>query len=159
MKRWIITIVCFVVTAAAAATLCINGTRPGLIVRATHGYKARQPKVEIVGPLVYDFGKMSQMRTSAHTWEVKNVGDVDLVMWPESPKSSCRIANMVSENVAAGVVMPRARIKPNETTLIEIEWRTKHFVNHYSTTCVVGTNDPERPVFSLNVRGMVDPEG
>ena len=137
----------------------MSGARLRLTARATHGNKARPPKVEIAEPLVYDFGKMPQMRTNSHIWEVKNVGDFDLVLWTESLTHSCRIVNTATDSVAAGIEKPRARIKPNETTQIEVRWQTKRFVNHYSRACVLGTNDPQRPVFSVAVKGMVYPEG
>jgi hypothetical protein len=159
MKRWIIPIVFFVITAAAAAILYVNRARPVLTAAATHGDKARPPKVEITEPLVYDFGRASQMQTGAHAWVVKNVGDVDLVIWAESSTNSCRIAKTVSDDVAAGIRDPRTRLKPNETTQIEVQWNTKRFVDSYSRACVIGTNDPQRPVISLSVRGIVDREG
>jgi Protein of unknown function (DUF1573) len=160
MKRWIILIVFFAVMAGAVGltVLYINGARPSLTVRATNRNNASQPKAEIAGALEYDFGKMSQMRTDSHMWEVKNVGNADLVMWMESESSTskCTIANMMRG--PTGIEKPRMRLKPNETTRIEVQWRTKQFVNWYSTRCIVGTNDPDRPIISLSVKGMVNPK-
>ena len=71
------------------------------------------------------------MRRSSHTWEVKNVGDADLLIWIESSTASVTIANLVVASGPAGRP-PRARVKPKETALIELEWETKNFVNWYS---------------------------
>jgi hypothetical protein len=82
---------------------------------------------------------------------------VDLVMWPMESTSACTIGNI--ERDPAGREKPKSRIKPNETTRIEVKWRTRMFVNHFLTGCTVGTNDPERPIFLLRVKGFVDPNG
>ena len=162
MKRWIIPIVVFVVIAGAAvfATLYVSGEPATLDgARATHGNKARPPKVEIAEPLVYDSArcrKCGRIRTSGRS---RTSATFDLVLWTESLTHSCRIVNTATDSVAAGIEKPRARIKPNETTQIEVRWQTKRFVNHYSRACVLGTNDPQRPVFSVAVKGMVYPGG
>jgi hypothetical protein len=94
------------------------------------------------------------MRRSSHTWEVKNIGDVDLLLWIESSTASITIANLVAAPGPAGRP-PRARVKPKETALIELEWETKNFINWYMKGCTIGTNDPNWPSFSLRVKGMV----
>jgi Protein of unknown function (DUF1573) len=168
MKRRIISIVVVVMAGAAVcAMLYVSGARQRSTALATRGNKtapaihareARPPTLEFVEPLVYDFGKMPQMRTDSHIWKVKNVGDSDLILWQEPFTKSCKIAN-IPYNPAAGTEQPKTRIKPNETTQIEVQWQTRRFVNNFSTGCIVGTNDPQRPHFWVTVQGMVYPEG
>jgi hypothetical protein len=85
------------------------------------------------------------------------LGNVDLVMWPMESTTSCTIANMKRD--PTGREKPKSRLKPSATTRIEVTWQTKTFENEYSKGCTVGTNDPERPMFSLRVKGFVDPNG
>ena len=56
-----------------------------------------EPKVEVPGPLLYEFGSMSQLSEGTHTWEFKNVGDADLELWMESSTCSCTIAKLKSD--------------------------------------------------------------
>jgi hypothetical protein len=169
MKRRIISIVVVVMAGAAVcAMLYVSGARQRSTALATRGNKtapaihareARPPTLEFVEPLVYDFGKMPQMRTDSHIWKVKNVGDSDLILWPGGLMTSCKIANVATDNAADGTEKPRAQIKPNETTQIEVQWQTNRFVNEFSRGCAFSTNDPQRPTFWVAVQGMVYPEG
>jgi hypothetical protein len=158
MKRGLVPIVCFVVVAAGVATFAIryiDSSRPNLTVQATDANRAGQPKVEVVGPLVYEFGTMPQMQTNSHMWEVKNAGDFDLELWLKSSSfgATAKLAAPPEDPIGT-----RLRIKPNETKLIEVQWRTKQITNEYSATCTMGTNDPERPTFALKVAGIVAPK-
>ena len=156
MKRRIVPIVVLTLAFAAIfATLYVSGARPKMARRDSLAKSNPQPEVEITGPLVYNFGKMPQMQTDSHAWEVKNVGDVDLVLWVESTTSDCTIGKLSTERDTAGIEAKRARLKPRETTRIQVQWRTKNFLNQYSKACVIGTNDPARPIFGLVVKGLV----
>jgi hypothetical protein len=46
-------------------------------------------------------------------------------------------------------------IKPGDSTEIELEWNTKELLGEFSKHATIGTNDPGRPEFMLNVHGMV----
>jgi hypothetical protein len=156
MARWTVPFICWILAAGTMvpAKLVVPDAGRLSTVRAFHENKAPQPKVEIAGALVHDFGRMPQMRRSSHTWEVKNIGDVDLLLWIESSTASITIANLVAAPGPAGRP-PRARVKPKETALIELEWETKNFINWYIKGCTIRTNDPNWPSFSLRVKGMV----
>jgi hypothetical protein len=152
VKRRVVLIVSLVmlVGSAVLATLYRTSAKPRLTARPVHAQIPRRPKVEVVGAPVYDFGKMSQMQKDSHTWEVKNVGDVDLELWLEESTAS---ANLV---LAKPGTKQRVRLKPNETTPVTIQWNTKRFVSWYSQGCTIGTNDPTTPIFMLTVKGTVD---
>ena len=150
MKRGIVFIVCFVVVAGAVASaiLYINSARPNLTVRARQRSKSS-------GPLVYDFGTMPQLRTnSPHVGSQKRRRRrPQLWLKSSSFNATAKLATPPDDPIGT-----RLRIKPNETKLIEVQWRTKQIANEYSATCTMGTNDPERPTFSLKVAGIVAPK-
>jgi hypothetical protein len=158
MTRWIIIIVIVIVLTAVATffTQNVSNSEVGPTPIAVNESKGPQPKVEIAGPLVYDFGKMSQMRTDTHTWEVKNVGDADLELWMHESTCSCTIAKL-SGATAMGAEKPKVRVKPKQTTPIDLQWETKTFEHEYVKGATIGTNDPSRPYFTLNVKGVVFP--
>jgi len=153
MKRRIVRIVSLVVLAGTVVVPAFYLIGPWLFstVHPAPARKQRQPKVEVAAALVYDFGKMAQMQTNTHTWEVKNAGDAELELWLEEAFSSSAHCTLATPGAKK-----RVRVKPNETTPVEVQWRTKNFVNSYSQACTIGTNDPTMPAFSLIVKGMVD---
>jgi Protein of unknown function (DUF1573) len=158
MTRWIIAIVSLLVLFAIATFLTQNVTNSeaGPTPIAVNERTGPQPKVEIAGPLIYDFGTMSQLRTDTHTWEVKNVGDADLEMWLHESTCSCTIAKLAGAT-AMGGEKPKVRVKPSQTTPIALQWETKTFEHDYVKGATIGTNDPSRPFFKLNVKGVVYP--
>lgn len=87
----------------------------------------------------------------AHTWVVKNAGDSDLEIWLEDSTASAT----VSLPLPPGELKRVLRIKPAQTATIEFQWNTKRFINQYSQACTIGTNDPQRPIVTLAVRGNV----
>jgi hypothetical protein len=151
--RWLAIVVSLIGLAAAITTVMMVGGKLWPIERAAGVQQRPQPRVAIARPLRHDFGKMSQMQRYSHPWEVKNDGDGDLEIWQESS----------TDTVTAKLALPpytnekRVRVKPKETSFVEIECRTKRTVNEFSAGCVIGTNDPNRPAFTLNVMGIVDP--
>ena len=153
MKRWIVLIVAVIVLTAAVTFMTQNVTNSelGPTAHAVNESKGPQPRVEIGGSLLYEFGKMSQFRKSSHVWEVKNVGNADLEMWMESSTCSCTIAKLATPPDAPAKT--HVRVKPNETTPIELEWDTKQFQNEYSKGATIGTNDPARPEIRTQRQG------
>ena len=158
MTRWIILIVSVIALTAVATFLTQNVTNSeaGPTPIAVNESKGPQPKVEIVGPLMYNFGTMSQLRTDSHTWEVKNVGESDLEMWMHESSCSCTIAKLAGAT-AMGAEKPKVRVKPKQTTPIALQWETKTFEHEYVKNATIGTNDPSRPYFTLHVKGVVYP--
>src|SRR5262249_24801442 len=128
MKRITVTIGCLALVCAVAAVF-IHHERMFPPERANRQNDARWSKIEIVGPLVHDFGTMPQMQIASRMWEVQNVGDVDLELWSMESTSTCTIPNLVRD--PAGREPPKARLRPNETTHIEVTWRTRMFVNEF----------------------------
>jgi hypothetical protein len=94
---------------------------------------------------------MPQYDEAQHTWVIKNAGEGDLELWLEGkPTCSCTIAKLEHGE--------RAVVKPGQSTTIDLAWKTKDFHrNDFSQGATIGTNDPNRPVFYLTVKGQVAP--
>jgi hypothetical protein len=154
MKRRIAFVISAVALAAAAIAIVkvvYPGFRPTPHTVLTP--EQPEPRVEITEPTQYEYGKMSPRQRYSHTWLVKNVGDADLVLWVEE-SSGTAYPNLL---VGPDSDRPRARVKPNESTRIEVQCRTETPINEYRSGCVIGTNDPERRTFTLIVKGFIDP--
>jgi Protein of unknown function (DUF1573) len=154
MLRWIILAAVVVVFAGVAAVVSEYApnaeSERSFAVDAAPGPK---PKVEVPGPLLYDFGSMAQLSEGTHSWEFKNIGDADLELWMESSTCSCTIAKLKSE----GEEKKKVVVKPRAATTIDLQWQTKQFRDEYKKGANIGTNDPTRRSVSLNVVGKVYP--
>jgi hypothetical protein len=113
-----------------------------------------QPKLEIDGPLLYDFGDMAQMDKGSHSWKIKNVGEGDLEIWMDSSSCKCTIAKLRSED---GKSKPKAVIKPGESETVDLEWETKTTQGPFLQYATIASNDPNRELFRLDAKGNVQP--
>lgn len=150
MLRWVILCV-VVVVLAAAATLVVQygtGSSPTWSLPAGGKKEGPQPRVEVEGALIHEFGELSTQKTSTRKWKVKNTGEGDLEIWLLGSTCTCTIPKLKGEGT-------REIIKPGESTEIELEWKTKDAVGEFSKGATIGTNDPNRPEFMLKVHGMV----
>jgi len=151
MSRWIILSVTVIALTAVATFLIqyvpdsVEG--PGYPVDASTG---PQPKVLIDQDVSHAFGTMSQQSKAKHAWKVTNKGEGDLELWLDGHTScSCTVASLVEGK--------KEVIKPGESKDVELEWNTKTFKDNYLQTATIGTNDPSRPTFTLQVKGKVFP--
>lgn len=152
MLRWIIMSV-VVVVLAAAGTLVVQygtGSSPTWNLPAGGKKEGPQPRVEVEGPLVHEFGDLSTQKTSTRRWKVKNTGEGDLEIWLKGSTCTCTIPKLKGEGT-------REVIKPGDSTEIELEWKTKDAIGEFSKGAMIGTNDDHRPEFMLKVHGMVHP--
>ncbi len=154
MKRRIAFVISAVALAAAAIGILkvvYPGFRP--TPHAVLTPEQPKPRIEITESTEYDYGKMSQSHRYSHTWLVKNVEDAELVLWIEESTSTAYAIVLASPDSDR----PRVRVKPNESTLIEVQCRTQTLINKYLAACLIGTNDPQRRTFTLTVMGFIDP--
>ena len=150
MLRWVILSV-VVVVLAAAATLVVQygtGSSPTWNLPAGGKKEGPQPRVEVEGALIHEFGELSTQKTSTRKWKVKNTGEGDLEIWLLGSTCTCTIPKLKGEG-------SREVVKPGESTEIELEWKTKDAIGEFSKGATIGTNDPSRPEFELRVHGMV----
>jgi uncharacterized cupredoxin-like copper-binding protein len=109
-----------------------------------------RPKIVIEGDLTHEFGVMSQQKKDKHTWKIKNEGEGPLEIWQDGNTTcSCTVASLGEGK--------KALIKPGESTTIDLDWNTKTFENDYKQSANIGTNDPDKPRFTLAVKGKVFP--
>ena len=97
MLRWIALAVVVVVLVGAMTFMSLNST----IADAKSSHVAAAPtgpaaKLELGEPATYEFGTMSQLSGGKHTWEIKNVGEVDLELTLGNTTCSCTIAKLKS---------------------------------------------------------------
>ena len=72
-----------------------------------------------------------------------------------SSTCSCTIAKLATKE---GEEAKTVTVKPKESTTIDLEWETRQpQTPDYAKSATIGTNDPTRPTFTLNVKGKVFP--
>lgn len=150
MFRWVMLSV-VVVVLAAAATLVVQygpGVSPTWSLPAGGKKEGPQPRVEVEGSLTHEFGELTTQKTNRRNWVVKNTGEGDLEIWLLGSTCTCTIPKLKGEGT-------REVVKPGDSTEIELEWKTKDAIGEFSKHATIGTNDPNRPEFNLNVHGMV----
>jgi hypothetical protein len=152
MLRWVILAVAVVLLAAIGTVVVSYGTGSNSEwgLPASTSRSGPHPKVDIDGPLTLDFGTMATQKVGNHKWVVKNVGQGDLELWKAGSTCMCTIAKLSKDG-------DKMTVKPGESTEIELEWHTNDAVGDYAKGATIGTNDPERPEFQLNVHGIVHP--
>ena len=155
MLRWIILAVVVVVMVAGATFVSLNATlMETTALPAPPPPTGPQPKVEVSEPLTYEFGVMAQLSDGEHTWEIKNVGDADLVIWLDGTTCSCTTAKLYAPD---GQPKPKLSIKPKESAKLPVEWHTKMFHDSYKQGITLGTNDPLSPSLAIGVHGTIHP--
>ncbi len=112
MLRWISLAAVVVALVGAATFMSLNATvLEPTAVPAPSTPSGPLPKVEVPGPLTYEFGTMSQLTTGKHAWEFKNLGDADLELWFESSTCSCTVAKLKTEE---GEEKKKLVVQPHE---------------------------------------------
>ncbi len=111
------------------------------------GEKKEGPRVTVLNGETYDFGKMERGVTRSHTFLVKNTGTKPLELVLQRTTCKCTLSK-VGKNLVA----------PGEVTEITLEWSTKDVDKNemsFSQLAEVETNDPDRPIIELRVRGEI----
>lgn len=153
MLRWLILVVA-VVLLSGAATLVFQffpepEERPKVpVVTKIEG---PQPKIEIEGPLVYDFGTMARHDEAHRDWVVKNTGDAPLKIKLQGQTTcSCTVSRPGEKETLT--------VPPGESDVMGLNWHTKKDLpEDYSQGATFETNDPRHPTFMLTVKGKVYP--
>jgi Protein of unknown function (DUF1573) len=156
MLRWIALAVFVVLLVGATVfmtsdTTIADPTPPPVVAPVATGPSA---KLELTEPATFEFGTLPQLSGGKHTWEIKNVGEVDLEITMGNTTCSCTVAKLKS---AEGEAKPKLVIKPGDSTKIDVEWSTKTFHDDYSQGVTLTTNDPAHASVSVGVHGKVHP--
>ena len=96
-----------------------------------------------VDPL-YNFGVLQNGEVGEHQFVIKNVGKADLTVSVEETSCKCTAANLGKDVV-----------KPGESTVIDVTWKTADFIGEYTQKVLIQTNDPEMMTVELEVRGKI----
>lgn len=105
------------------------------------------PRVEVEGGEEFDFGNMEQGEGSEHTFVVKNVGTQPLDI--KKGKTTCKC---IMSKLDDGM------LPPGGTRTVTLKWTAKvntDFEKSYEQSAEILTNDPDRPMVRVKVRGKV----
>ena len=160
MVRWIV-LACVVIVLTVLATFALMYTPESSVTPAFLPNKGEgpPPKFELVGSPDFYFGTMPKRVTGTHSWEIKNVGQGVLDLWLEETSCSCTVAKLTdekSDKENPGTAKKTVKIPPGKTAPIEVTWETRDW-NAFAQTVTLGTNDPEKSVVTLMVRGKILP--
>jgi len=101
------------------------------------------PKIE-VAESVFHFGCMEPQASGKHSFEVRNIGTATLTLDVAGTTCKCTVGGVSANEVA-----------PGDKAFVTLEWNTGYKFQTYSQSAEVRTNDPSKPVFSLEVEGKV----
>jgi hypothetical protein len=104
------------------------------------------PKVEVEGGEVYDFGSMERFSKMKRTFRLKNVGKGDLRLTPRRNTCKCTVSEITNKYA-----------KPGEAVTFTVEWTGQTMMDSpdFAQTVEVGTNDPDKPVVRVRIKGYV----
>lgn len=105
---------------------------------------AGQAKVVVEESDTHDFGTMGKNETREHVFVLRNDGDVPLTL--RKGHTSCKCT--LSELTEGG-------LEPGEKTDVLLQWTPKEVNEEFEQSAEVITNDPNRPVVKLIIRGRV----
>jgi hypothetical protein len=122
-----------------------------LVVAMAHGQGAKKtqsgtingPRIEIQ-PESHDFGKVEQNLKLTKDFEVKNIGDEDLIITRISTSCGCTAA-LTSERV----------VKPGKTTNLKVTFETRRYKGPVQRSVSVASNDPRR-IRTVKVKAFVE---
>lgn len=154
MLRWVALSVAVVVLTAAASLLFnfVSSTTSDTALKVS-AKDGPQPKVKVEGDTVYDFGTMSQRTKKGHSWVFRNEGQADLEIWLGGTTCKCTVAKLQALKESG----QRIKLKPGESTTIDLEWDSKEVDGAFSQEAKINTTDPERPMVPLIAKGTVHP--
>lgn len=121
-----------------------------LVVAAAFGQAAKKnesgtvngPRIEIQ-PESHDFGKVEQNLKLVKEFDVKNVGDEDLIINRISTSCGCTAA-LTSERV----------VKPGKSTNLKVTFETRRYKGPVQRSVSISSNDPRR-VRTVKVKAYV----
>ena len=93
---------------------------------------------------LYNFGVLQNGEVGKHQFVLKNNGDADLTVSVEETSCKCTAANLGN-----------ATVKPGDSTVIDVTWKTADFIGDYVQKVLVQTNDPDMMMVELEVRGKI----
>ena len=93
---------------------------------------------------LYNFGILQNGEVGKHQFVLKNTGTADLTVSVEETSCKCTAANLGNDTV-----------KPGESTVIDVTWKTADYMGDYTQKVLIRTNDPDMMMVELEVRGKI----
>lgn len=98
----------------------------------------------VVDRPIFDFGTIFQGKKINHVFVLKNNGDSMLTIGQVSTSCGCTVADVSSRSVA-----------PGKSSEIHVTFNSANFSGHVSKNVTVQTNDPQKSVYTLFVKGSI----
>lgn len=103
-----------------------------------------KPKIEIT-PAAWDFGKISEGEIKTYEFEVKNIGDKELIISNTFSSCDCTKASIAP-----------AKILPQESAKLKVSFDSKGFASGRTERIIyVNTNDPDAPVKKVMISAEI----
>lgn len=152
MKTWILILSASVVGLALGVGIAIARVERFPWSGRPEGWKAPAPQVRRDGPMprvevdqpVFDFGVMDASATGRHEFKLTNTGDAPLTLQTGDTSCSCTLSDLKKDSLL-----------PNESTTVAVEWKSKGGAGGYRQTATITTNDPDRSMVTLTVKGRI----
>lgn len=114
------------------------------MAKLQENWSEKQPKVELPGGHVYDFGVMSPEEKGEHIFIVKNVGEDTLKLLVGSSTCKCTVGELGNDSV-----------EPGEQTEVKMSWTVKTNESTFGQSAELRTNDPSEVAIRLEIKGQV----
>ena len=103
-------------------------------------------KFEVVGKTVHNFGVLELGQKGSHEFKIRNdgPGPLKLVARKEDHTCQCTLGSLGSEG-----------LKPGEESTVTLNWEIKNPQTRFEHSAKIRTDDPDRPVTTFRVLGMV----
>lgn len=103
-----------------------------------------EPRAEVVGGTIYDFGTMQQGSSKSHTFLFRNIGNAPLELKVGTTSCRCTLGSLADSS-----------LKPGEETEVTLEWKATGVLDKFGQTATIVTNDPQHHEILLSVKGTV----
>ena len=110
------------------------------------GEEPQAPKIKVSSP-VHDFGSVTQGAKVEHTFTFTNEGNADLHIQRVVPSCGCTASTASKDIVPAG-----------EEGTIEVTFDTTGFNGSKTKSVRVYTNDIDKPILMLSLKGAIEPD-
>lgn len=103
-------------------------------------------KFVVVGEAMHNFGVMEFQQKGEHEFKVRNDGQapIKMVALARDQTCSCTLGSL-----------GQSGLKPGEETTVKLSWTIKNPVTLFEHAAKIRTDDPENPVTTFRVRGLV----
>jgi hypothetical protein len=105
------------------------------------------PRVEVEGGEEFNFGNMEQGESAEHVFVLKNIGRLPLTVTKGKTTCKCTTSELDTEPIL-----------PGGSREVTLKWTAKvnsDFEKTFEQSAEVGTNDPDREMVRLRVKGLV----